>query len=96
MLYTREVNANATFKVPGYLEWFGAMQRSGILACLRAVSLTLRSGFAVGQWNAKGGTYESDQVGGWEGSLEIDSPANRAAIRFALADGDRCKNGDRF
>ena len=70
--------------------------RPGILACLRAVSMTLRSGFGVGQSNAKGGTYESDQGGGWEGSLEIVSPANRAAIRFALGDGDKCKNGDRF
>jgi hypothetical protein len=96
VLHACEFNATSNFKVPGYLEWFGAAQRSAILVCLRGISSTPQGAFAVGQLNAQRGTHESGQGREWEGPIEIVSPANGAAIRFALGDGDQRENGDRF
>ncbi|HWY06342.1 MAG TPA: hypothetical protein VNY24_05750 [Candidatus Acidoferrales bacterium] len=96
VLYTCEVNANSNFKVPGYLAWLGAKQKSAILVCLMGISSTPQDAFGVGQLTAQRGTHESGQGREWEGPLEIVSPANGAAIRFALGDGDKRENGDRF
>ena len=42
------------------------------------------------------GTHELDQGKEREGPLEMVSPANGIAIGFAVRDGDKRKNGDRF
>jgi hypothetical protein len=94
VLYTCGVNAHSNFEVPGYLEWFGATQKSVIFVCLRGISPTPQGASGMGQLNAQRGTHESGQ--GREGPLEIVSPANGAGLRFALGDGDKRENGDRF
>jgi hypothetical protein len=94
VLDTCEVNANSNFKVPGCLAWFGATQRSAIVVYLSGISSTSQHAFGVDQESAQKGTHESDQDKEWEGPLEIVSPPNRIAIRFALGDGDKRENGD--
>ena len=73
----------------GYVEFGDSVPERDILhtsGCLWCAS----------QLTVEKGTHELDQGREQEGPLEIVSPANGVAIRFALRDGDKRKNGDRF
>jgi hypothetical protein len=66
------------------------------LVCLSGIPSTPQDAFGAVLLTAQRGAHKSGQVKQWEGPLEIVSPANGAAIRFALGYGDKRENGDRF